>query len=277
MQVKISPIFQAFEQQHAEAKELFLTLGKQIKSKKAIELYGKLSFLEVYGDLLAKIHFEKESLQFDFFAPFSKLQKNLRKINHLKLVEKGLKQRELNQDLTYNSYSTFVDKHKKGLYSETFDMVVGSSLKVWDEFLAKSQEASKQIKPLTINTAINQLIEEELEFFHINQRQRLDSKALKDLFEGLRKIIMLENLLLYLGFNSIFIDSIHAEMEGLKENLKPWYANHLELQSLTHFLSDKEDVSKKYVAWVKDLHAEKKSLTSKVEKQAQSLFQKILA
>jgi hypothetical protein len=276
MLVKISPVFQVFEQQHAEAKDLFLVLGRQIKSKKAIELYQKLNFLQVYGDLLAKVHFEKEGLQFDLFSPFKKLEKNLKKINHLKIVERGVKLRETNKTLTFNTYSAYLDKHKKGLYNETFDMVIGSSLKHWDEFLAKSQQASKGIKPLMINTAINQLIQEELEFFQLEKRKGMDSKAFKDLFEGLRKIIMLENLLLHLGFNSIFIDQIHTEMEALKENLKVWYANHLELQSLTFFLSDKEQVGKKYVEWVKELHEEKKSLSSKVEKQAQKLFQKIL-
>lgn len=276
MQVKISPVFQVFEQQHAAAKELFLILGRQIKSKKSIELYQKLNFLKVYGDLLAKIHFEKENLKFDLFSPFKKLEKNLKKINHLKIVEQGFKSREIDKNTTYNSYKSFLGKHKKGLYTETFDMVIGSSLKKWDHFLDKSQECSKGIKPLMINTAINQLIQEELEFFQLEKRKGMDSKAFKDLFEGLRKIIMLENLLIYMGFNSIFIESIHLEMGTLKETLKEWYANHLEMQSLTYFLSDKEEVGQKYLDWAKDLRKEKKSLSSKVEKQAQSLFQKIL-
>ncbi|WP_026954756.1 hypothetical protein [Algoriphagus vanfongensis] len=276
MAVKISPVFQVFEQQHSEAKELFLVLGRQIKSKKAEELYRKLNFLETYSDLLAKVHFEQEGLQFDLFAPFNKLEKNLKKINHLKTVERGFKARQESGKLTYNSYGAFLDEHKKGLYTETFDMVVGSSLRQWDDFLSKSKQASKGIKPLMINTAINQLIQEELEFFQMEKRKGMDSKALKDLYVGLRKIILLENLLLHLGFNAIFIDTVHSEMESLKNLLKTWYSNHLELQSLTFFLSDKENVSKKYVEWVKELTQEKKSLSSKVEKQALTLFQKIL-
>ncbi|MFC3417607.1 hypothetical protein [Algoriphagus hitonicola] len=276
MQRKTSPIFQAFEQQHREAKELFLALGKQIKSKKSIELYNKLSFLELYSDLMAKVHFEKEGLQFDLFSPFKTLQKNLRKIHHLKLVERGIRERIQTTGETYNSYAGYLDKSKKGLYTETFDQIIGSSLKDWDELLLKSQQSSKNIKPLTVNTAINQLIQEELEYFQLDKSNGLDSKALKDIFEGLRKIIMLENLLIHLGFNSIFVDQIHDEISELKEKLKPWYANHLELQSLTYFLSDKEQVSKKYVDWVKELRHKKKNLSSQVEKQALTLFQKIL-
>lgn len=276
MQRKPSPIFQAFEQQHREAKDLFLALGKQIKSKKSIELYNKLSFLELYSDLMAKIHFEKEGLQFDFFSPFKPLQKNLRKIHHLKLVERGILERIQTTGESYNSYAGYLDKSKKGLYTETFDQIIGSSLKDWDEILLKSLQKSKNIKPLTVNTAINQLIQEELEYFQLDKSNGLDAKALKDIFEGLRKIIMLENLLMHLGFNSIFIAQIHDEIWELKEKLKPWYANHLELQSLTYFLSDKEQVSKKYVDWVKELRHKKKSLSSQVEKQALALFQKIL-
>ncbi|MGM0944456.1 MAG: hypothetical protein ACQEW9_04670 [Bacteroidota bacterium] len=276
MQRKTSPIFQAFEQQHREAKELFLALGKQIKSKKSIELYTKLSFLELYSDLMAKIHFEKEGLQFDFFTPFKPLQKNLRKVHHLKLVQRGILGRMTQTGETFNSYSSYLEKEKKGLYTETFDQIIGSPLKDWDEFLLKSLQSSNNIKPLTINTAINQLIQEELEYFQLDKRNGFDSKGLKDIFEGLRKIIMLENLLIHLGFNSIFVEKIHQEIEQLKEKLKPWYANHLELQSLTYFLSDKENVSKKYIDWVKDLRDKKKSLSSQVEKQALSLFQKIL-
>ncbi|WP_373397275.1 hypothetical protein V8V91_22300 [Algoriphagus halophilus] len=75
MQTKVSPIFQVFERQHSDAKGLFLALGKQIKSKKAIELLAKMEFMELYCNLLGKIHFEKESLKFDIFSPFKKFQK----------------------------------------------------------------------------------------------------------------------------------------------------------------------------------------------------------
>jgi hypothetical protein len=275
MQVKVSPVFQIFEQQHREAKELFLALGKQIKSKKVIELAGKMAFLELYTDLMAKIHLDKEGSAFDAFNPFKKLQKNLRKIHHYKLVEKSLKIREVKAGMTFNSYRQFLEDHKKGLYIESFDLIVGSTLKSWDDFLFKSHQASKGIKPLMINTAINQIIQEELEFLHINQKNQMDSRVLRDVFDGLRMIIMLENLLIHLGFNSIFIESIHEEINQLKQNLKPWYSNHLALQSLTQFLGEKQEVPKKYLDWVKDLREERKSLSSQVEKQAQQLFSKI--
>ena len=52
-----SPVFQLFSHQHQLAKALFLELGKEIKSSKAIALLEQLEFLELYSELLEKIHF----------------------------------------------------------------------------------------------------------------------------------------------------------------------------------------------------------------------------
>ncbi|MEB2775982.1 hypothetical protein SYJ56_11735 [Algoriphagus sp. D3-2-R+10] len=276
MQAKVSPVFQLFESQHQEAKALFLVLGKQIKSKKAIELLGKMEFLELYADLMAKVHFDIEGLNFNIFSDFKLMKRSLRKIHHFKLAEKSLNHREQELGIKFNSYRIHLDKYKKKIYTEAFDLMVGSTLKSWDDFHNKALKASRGIKPLTINTAVNQIIQEELEFFALDHKGAMDSKALKDTFEGLRTIIMLENTLIHLGFNSIFVTGIHGEIEALKNNLKPWYSNHLSLQSLTHFLGTKQEVSKKYLDWAKELKTEKKILSAQAEKQAHQLFDKIL-
>lgn len=276
MQAKTSPVYQIFEQQHQEAKTLFLVLGKQIKSKKAIALLTKMEFLELYTDLMAKIHFEKENLGMDLFSPFKKLKKSLRKTHHLKLVERNLKEREVKTALSYESYREYLGIQKKKIHKEAFDLVVGSTLKTWDDFQQKSFQSSRGIKPLMINTAINQLVQEELEFLHRDLKSPLESQGFRDLFESLRKIIMLENLLMQLGFNPIFVSQIHGEISQLKENLKPWYSNHLSFQALSGFLAEKDDISKKYMDWIKELKEEKKSLSSEIEKQAFELLRKVL-
>lgn len=273
----LSPVFQVFEQQFFEAKDLFLVLGKQIKSKKAIALSGKMIFLEKYAELLAKVHYQKEGLEFNIYSDFKRLKKNLQKIHHFKLVEKRLNEQELRSGLVYGGYREFLDQQKKQLYIDTFDMIVSSTLKSWEDFYLKSEKASRGIKPLMINTAINQIIQEELEYFTIDAKGKMDSMVLRDIFEGLRNIIIFENLLIHLGFNPIFISSIHLEIEELKDNLKPWYSNHLTLQSLSSFLAEKQDVSKKYLKWAKDLKEEKKMLSVQAENQAKSLFKKILS
>ncbi len=276
MRGNLSPIFQTFELQHHDAKVLFLALGKQIKSRKAIELSAKMDFLELYSDLMARVHFSDERLKSDLFSEFKPLQKSLKKIHHFKLVENNLKIREQKTGLAYNSYRSDLEKYKKKLYTDTFDLIVSSTIKTWDDFFVKNQELSKGIKALAINTAINQIIQDELEFFQLDQKGPMDSKALKDTFEGLRIIIMLENLRMHVGFNPIFISGIHEEIETLKDSLKPWYSNQLSLQSLGHFLAEKEDASKKYLDWMSELRNQKKSLSSLSEKQAKMLFSKIL-
>ncbi|WP_332913891.1 hypothetical protein [Algoriphagus boritolerans] len=70
MPFKTSPVFHIFDQQHQEAKLLFLALGKQVKSKKAIELQLKLEFLELFADLMEKIDFESQNQGNDLFFSF---------------------------------------------------------------------------------------------------------------------------------------------------------------------------------------------------------------
>lgn len=277
MKVKTSPVFQLFEQQHQEAKRLFLDLGKQIKAKKAIELLSKIEFLELYTDLMEKIHAAEDKATDDVFSPFSNLKKSLRKIHHLKLVERGIKAKSRASNQTFDSFKTYLETEKRKMQKEAFDLAVGSSLKIWDDYLEKTKNASKGLKPLMISTAIHQLVNEELDFLNQDMKSPLGTTAFRDLFESLRKIIMLENFLIHLGFNPIFVAQIHEEIQLLKENLKPWYANHLNFQALTHFLSEKENPSKKYLDWVKALKHEKKSLSSEIEKQAFELMRKILA
>ncbi len=277
MQVKTSPVFQIFLQQHQDAKALFLDLGKEIKSKKAIQLLGHMEFLELYADLLSKIHFENKDLDQSLFSPLKKLKKSLKKIHHLKLVEKNLKTRESISGQKFESFRTYLSVQKRIMQKETFDLVVGSSLKNWEELLDRAHQASKGLKPLTISTAIHQLVQEELEMATNDVKSPMSTQSFRDLFESFRKVIMLENILLHLGFNSIFIPQIHQELQSVKNGLKPWYANHLTFQTMTHFLSEKEDVSKKYLDWVKELKEEKKNLSSEIEKQAVELVRKVVS
>lgn len=276
MPVKTSPVYKIFELQHQEAKTLFLALGKQVKSKKAIELQTKLEFLELFTDLMEKVHFNNSSLGNDLFTPFKSLKKSLRKTHHLKLVERNLRSREEKTGLLYDSYREYLLIQKRKIQKEAFDLVVGSTLKIWDDFSEKAHQTSRGIKPLTINTAINQLVQEELESVHRELKAPIHSQGFRDLFESLRKLIMLENLLIQLGFNPIFVSVIHEEISQLKENLKPWYSNHLAFQTLSGFLAEKTSISKKYMDWIKELKEEKKSLSSETEKQAFSLLNKVL-
>ena len=270
-----SPVFQLFSHQHQQAKALFLELGKEIKSAKAIALLEQLEFLELYSELLEKIHFEQKHLGYSLFFPLKTLKKSLKKIHHLKLVETGLKQREKNLSLAFDSFKTYLTEQKRGMQKEAFDLIVGSSLKMWEEYLEKAHEASKVMKPLVLTTSIHQLVQEELSYLGKEVSSPMSTQGFRDLFEGLRKVIILENLLIHLGLNPIYLPQVHEELEQLKNGLKPWYANHLNFQSLTHFIGQQEAVSKKYLDWVKELKDEKKALATTLEKQALSLLRKV--
>ena len=191
------------------------------------------------------------------------------------MVETGLKQREKNLSLAFDSFKTYLNEQKRGMQKEAFDLMVGSSLKMWEEYLEKAHEASKGIKPLVLTTSIHQLVQEELSYLGKEVSSPISTQGFRDLFEGLRKVIILENLLIHLGLNPIYLPQVHEELEQLKNGLKPWYANHLNLQSLTHFIGQQEAVSKKYLDWVKELKDEKKSLATTLEKQALSLLRKV--
>jgi hypothetical protein len=270
-----SPVFQLFSHQHQQAKALFLELGKEIKSSKAIALLEQLEFLELYSELLEKIHFEQKHLGYSLFFPLKTLKKALKKIHHLKLVEKGLKEREKSLSTNFEGFKTYLNAQKRAMQKDAFDLMVGSSLKMWEEYLEKAHEASKGIKPLVLTTSIHQLVQEELNSLSKEVTPPMSTQGFRDLFEGLRKVIILENLLVHLGLHPIYLPQIHEELERLKNGLKPWYANHLKLQSLTHFIGQQEEVSKKYLDWVKELKEEKKSLTATLEKQALSLLRKV--
>lgn len=276
MQAKTSPVYQIFLQQHQEAKTIFLELGKEIKSKKAIDLLGHLEFLELFSDMISKIHFENRSPEKSLFSPLQRLKKSLQKIHHLKLVEKTIKTKELTTGQKFESFKNYLADEKRHMQKEAFDLVVGSSLKSWEELLEGIKNWSKGINPLMINTAIHQLVQEELESITKEVKPPVGAQAFRDLFEALRKVIMLENILIHLGFNSIFISEIHQEIFTLKNDLKPWYANHLTFQTISHFLSQKEEISKKYLDWVKELKDEKKLLSLQIEQQSIHLFAKIM-
>jgi hypothetical protein len=276
MSGKVSPIFRLFDQQYDEARLNFQGLSKQFKGKKAIELEQKFIFFEIYIDLLSRIHFEEDRLKFQLFETFKLLFKNLKKVKHLKLITQQIEDLKLTQNLKYNTYEKQLADDKKKLYAEGFDLVVSSPLQIWENLYQEIHHYSRDLKPLMINTAITQIINEELEYFKIDNKTRLDSKALKDIYEGLRVITALENLRVESGFNPVFVTVVHDQIKKLQHSLYNWYSNHLFIQHLTHFLANKEDVSKKYLDLLQILQSNKKIFTQKVEQQCINLFQRIL-
>ncbi len=253
-----------------------MRLIKHMKSKSAIELLGKMSFLELMSEIMASTHQQDLHSDPGPFSSYRGLHKNLRKIYHHKLVEAELKERKLSSGKKYAAFEEKLNEYKKDLYNKTYEMIVGSTYGPWEQFREKTLELSQGLKPLMINSGINSLMQEELENFHLDQDGTLGTEKLKEIYKGLRRIIILENLLMKLGFNSIFPSETHQEITELKDKLKTWYKSHLTLQALSYYLSDLPAPPGKYINWVKDLRNEKKDLSLKAEQQAKSLFDKLL-
>jgi hypothetical protein len=254
-----------------------LELGKEIKSKKAVELLVYLDFLELFSELISKIRFENQSQEKQIIPPFKRLKKSLQKIHHLRLVEKTIKTKELSDEQKFESFKEYLASQKKQIHKESFELVVGSTLKSWEDFLEGIHRGSKGINPLMISTVIHQVVQEELEIISKEAKPPINVHTFRDLFETLKRIIMLENVLIHLGFNSIFIPQIHEEIQSLKNELKPWFSNHLTFQSLSHFLSQREEISKKYLDWGKELKEEKKIRSMEIERKSILLLSKIMS
>jgi hypothetical protein len=276
MEGKISPIFQLFDQQFEEAKSLFFLLGKQFRGKKAVELEEKLIFLEIYIDLISRIYFTEENLKFELFGPLKKIFKGLKKVKHIKMVRNHVGFYQDKFSVEYDSYGKELESEKNSVYAVIFDLILSTPTQIWEKLYEEAHRHSKGLKPLMINTATTQIINDELVFFNTDHKTKLDSKALKDIYEGLRVITALENLRIKSGFNSIFVEDVHDHMAVLQKSLLEWYENHLLMQHLTAFLTEKEKIAKKYFDLLAHLQAQKKILVERVEEQCKFLFERIL-
>ncbi|WP_186757511.1 hypothetical protein [Echinicola salinicaeni] len=278
MQVQqVSPIFQLFDQQYTIAKKLFTSLAKQFKSKKAIELEEKLIFLEIYIDLLSRIHFNEKKLKFELFGPYKQLFKALKKVLHIKLIQQALGTTSAKSNLSYKSYEKILLKDKNKIYTDAYDIIMGTPLEVWEALYKEAFEFSKALKPLQINTSTTQIINEELGFFKFDSETKLEAKEIKDIYEGLQVIITLENVRIVSGLNATFTELVHEHMNQLSQLLYKWYQNHLFLQHLTFVHSNTEETpSKKYLDLIHTLKSNKKKLTTKVVSKSHHLFTNIL-
>lgn len=276
MQGKTSPIFGLFQQHFEGAKSAYTSLSKQYRGKKAIELESRLIFLEIYIDLLSRIHFNESNLKFRLFSPFKKIFKGLKKTKHIKMIMNHVEAVKLKDNIVFTSYTKALENEKVKLYNEVYDLIVSAPLRVWEDLYQEAFNFSKGLKPLMINTATTQIINEELEFFNVENIQKLDTKSLKDIYEGIRVITALENLRIKSGFNPIFIQEVHERMSDLQKSMLLWYENHLFMQHLIGYLADKPDVSKKYLDLLSSLQINKKNHTKQVERMSKELFQRIL-
>ncbi len=271
-----APTLHLFERQLDAGKTLFGELAKKIRSKKAILLEEKLFFLQLFLELIGKIHFEEKKLSLKLFSPFDQLYRNLKLVHHVRLITDAYESHHIGITEPFTDYRQALDEDKKSVYSKLFDTILSAPLNIWEELYLSVYPFVRQLTPFQINTASTQLINEEIGFSHFDAKNELDPISIKDIYEGLNKIIALENVRTSIGLNPIFTDDVHKKINLLSHQLYDWYQNHLFLQHFSYFLRDKETVDKRYIQLLKAIKKNHKGLTNEVVTQSVHLFTRVL-
>ena len=273
---KVSPLMELFDRKFYQGKSAFNSLNKNFKSKKALELNDNLTFLNIYLDLLNRIHFHEERLQFQLFEPFKPIHKALKRIQHFKLVQVALEQESSTHDTSYNTYKKFLIGEKKELYTEVYEILFTTPLDIWESLYASIGNYGRNNEPLQIDTASLQLVNEEIDFFQFKDKSsQIDSQSLKELMDGIKVIIAVENVRLAVGMNTIFTDTVHKKLKRLRLVLNRWHQTHLFGQHLQYFLGENVDVGPKYIDLAKRVKDNKQRLTKEIASPYHHLFSKL--
>ena len=274
---KVSPLMELFDRKFYQAKSAFNFLNKNFKSTKALELNDNLIFLNIYLDLLNRIHFDEERLQFQLFEPFKPIHKALKRIQHFKLVQAALEQESSTHDTSYNTYKKFLAGEKKELYKEVYEILFTTPLDIWESLYASIGNYGRNNGPLQIDTATLQLVNEEIDFFQKDKNSQMDSQSIKYLMDGIRVITVVENVRIAVGMNTIFTDPVHEKLKGLRLALNRWRQTHLFGQHLQFFLGENIDVGPKYIDLAKRVKNNKQRLTKEIASLYHDLFSKLTA
>ena len=269
-------MFHLFDQQFHEARTIFNALGKNFKSKKALDLKEKLIFLNIFFHLIGKVHFNKEeSLKFKPFYPFNNLCKALKRIQHYKLSVSAYAEEKARTNKNYLSYDKFLAALKEDLYKEVYEVIISTPTGIWEPLYSTAFYYSRDMTPLMIDTSTTKLINEEIKFVGLKEWIHLDSQSINEIIDGLRVLTLVENIRIAVGLNPVFTEFIHGEMRKLNLVLNNWYKNHLLAQHLNFFFSEKEQVSDKYLLLAKNIKSVKLDLTEEVNNLSINLFSKV--
>lgn len=276
MESTLSLILHVFDKHYDVGKGLFEDLSKKIKSKKSIALEDELFFISVFIQLLERAHFNKKQVIGQIFTPFKELHKNLRKVKHIRFIQDGfIKYMEANRQY-YTDYEKLIASDKNRLYTSVYELLLSIPLQHWENLYRNILKNSKGMSVLMINTAINQIINEEIECFYFDSKARLDPQSISDIYKGLKKVTVLEKMRLSIGLNSIFTHEVHQQIAVLSTEMEDWHKNQLLLQHLGIHLGKKEEINKKYQSVLVLLQKNHKELTRNIESRCQHLFTKML-
>lgn len=268
-------VLKLFEAQLEEGKSLFEDLTRKIRSKKAIALEERLFFFQTFLELLGKIHFKEKTLSLKLFSPFDLIFRNTKKIHHIKLIEQQFLLYQETLKEAFPAYMEEIEKHKKSVYNDVFDTIVAAPLKIWEDLYVTVFNYTKNLTPLQLNTSSTQIINEEIDFSQFDVKNEPNPQSIKNIYESLQKIILLEKVRMSGGLNPVFTLPVHEKINALTLSKYAWYQNHLFFQHFIHYLRDKEQVEKKYLSLAKHTKKQHKMLRNDVIKQSNVLFTKV--
>lgn len=269
-------IMQVFDRHFDAGKSVFGELSKKIKSKKALELQEELFFFRLFLQVLERIHFENKQEVAEAFDPFKYLNKNLRKVQHIRMIADGFEKYFGEKRADYGEYQKQIAQNKKEIDTQVYEIILSIPLKDWENLYHQVRHFSRDLSVLTINTATTQIINEEIDFFYFDSKSRLDPQTIHEIFNGLKRVTALEKIRLSIGLNTIFTAKVHKQISELSLKMEEWQRNQLLLQHLGSFLGQKETVSKKYQMVLTQIQKAHKEETQVVAERCRGLFPKML-
>lgn len=269
-------IMQVFDRHFDAGKSVFGELSKKIKSRKALDLQEELFFFKLFLQVLEKVHFENKQQVARAFTPFKYLNKNLRKVHHIRLIAEGFDTYFGEKRADYGDYEKQIAQNKKEVYTQVYEIILSITLKDWEDLYHQVRHFSEGLSVLTINTATTQIINEEVDFFYFDTKSRLDPQTLYEIFNGLKRVTALEKIRLSIGLNTIFTDKVHLQISELSQQMESWQRSQLLLQHLGSFLGQKEKVSKKYQLVLTQVQNAHQEITQSVAERCRELFTKML-
>lgn len=256
MSQTLPSIFAICDKQYQRLEEALLAVGKLYKSKRAAEAEEALIFLEIYAALVGRLR-QREELHLP--DAFKRLQRYFRRTRHLKAIENQYAHFGKALALRLPSYAQALEKEKLSLYTEAFEEVHTLTPAAHAAFYKALHKGSKAVEPLTLHQTSQALVEEELAFIRFCDGDLLDAPQWRQAYEALQRVVVLENIRLSVGLESIFLPEMHQRFTELLVAIRHWFEVQLFLQHLSYFVSMEEQTQEAYRTFLAEVRARRKA------------------
>ncbi|MGY6559781.1 MAG: hypothetical protein ACXIT9_10940 [Nitritalea sp.] len=256
MSQTLPSIFPICDKQYRRLEDALLAVGKLYKSKRAAEAEEALIFLEIYAALVGRLR-QKEELHLP--DAFKRLQRYFRRTRHLKAIENQYMQFGKALSMRLPAYAQTLEKEKLDLYTEAFEEVLTLTPAAHAAFHKALYKGSKGVELLPLHQTSQALVEEELAFIRFCDGDQLDAPQWRQVFEALQRVVVLENIRLSVGIESIFLPEMHQRFTELLVAIRQWFEVQLFLQHLSYYVSMEEHTQEAYRTFLVAVRARRKA------------------